>query len=171
MTSFCCVFLLTLCVNACHIYGVPRDTGESFLCLPTEECTIVNDAPVSSHINISLMQSLQEKRAIEDATKEWDKVKNAPPPPQEDIPKPLTNVIKGDDDRVTGILYTSPDVWSVWIGGRTYNQDHCRVDDLLGEESTVRAKNSSVVEITQKGKTHIIFLGHSLTQTIHPVLQ
>lgn len=168
MKSWLSLILFNICLYVCPVYGAPSDRGESFLCLPTEECNVVDDASIAQNntIHISLMQSPQEKKIIHLAKKEWENKQHAPPKPEE-LPPPIVAIKKNDDAIVTGILYTSPKVWSIWIGEHVYNQDQDRLDDLLGEISTIRAKNSSVVEITQKDKTYLVFLGHSLHH-MHP---
>lgn len=134
--------------------------AEEFLCLSTEDCEVVADStPHHNNIHISLFQSEQEKKELNHLKKEYEDNKK-----EHSIPIETAKPVGGDAEPliVTGIFYTSPQVWSVWVGHRVYNQDQCRLDDVLGEETTIQAKNSSVVDLIKKGKSTLVFLGQSL---------
>lgn len=135
--------------------------AEESLCLPTEDCEVI-EGEVShnnNNIHISLFQSEQEKKALDHLKKEYEENKKV-----HSMPIETARPIGGDAEPliVTGIFYTSPHVWSVWVGHRVYNQDQCRLDDVLGEETTIQAKNSSVVDVIKKGRSTLVFLGQSL---------
>lgn len=154
-------WLCFLCCLCCAFGS--QSQGENSLCLPYEDCVVENSPSVEAKntLNISLFQTTQEKQALIQANTKAQKNQEAnqkkqDPPSSE---APLSTTV---DLTITAILYTSPTLWSVWIGGRIYNQDQCDLEEVLGPGSTLRAKNAHVVEIIRGDKTKFMFLGQTL---------